>query len=590
LDCSPLVPRNLKRKRNYAAEKTEQVAKKFRRSLELGEPVEQEEETEITEDQGNKEKTLYFDEMISGLKLAYENGNREEQFRVLTSLPLSWGIRKIMKEFNIGYKRANLAKKLQRENGFQTCPEKRFGKSLSEEIVKKIKEFYQSDDISRMLPGKKDCVSMKVEGIKQRVQKRLILCSLKECFICYQEKYRDDKVGFSKFCELRPKNVVLPGAAGTHNVCVCTYHQNVKLMIEAAGLNKENPFSFDGPDITYKNYITLLLCSNPTNSCYLNECSSCKDKDLSDSQEVLLEMFYKEDIQEISFCQWESTDRSTLVTKILAADEFVEFFFKELQRLKPHMFVAKKQSEYFQFIKNNLEEGHVVIGGDFSENYSFIVQDSAQAFHWNKDAATIHPFIVYYKSDRQVKSLSVAMISDELIHDTTAVYVFQTKLLDHLRNTLDFAITRVIYFSDGCVAQYKNYKNLTNLCHHHIDFGIHAEWHFFATSHGKGAYDGIGGTIKREAAYHSLKQTSSNQILNAEKLFDFAKSHLKNITVFYFSKNDIKKKVQFLKKRFAQSTTIVGTRSFHSFVPFEENKMYCRKFSLSEEKFVRSIV
>jgi hypothetical protein len=101
LDCSPLVPRNLKRKRNYAAEKTEQVAKKFRRSLELGEPVEQEEETEITEDQGNKEKTLYFDEMISGLKLAYENGNREEQFRVLTSLPLSWGIRKIMKEFNI---------------------------------------------------------------------------------------------------------------------------------------------------------------------------------------------------------------------------------------------------------------------------------------------------------------------------------------------------------------------------------------------------------------------------------------------------------------------------------------------------------
>ena len=34
-----------------------------------------------------------------------------------------------------------------------------------------------------------------------------------------------------------------------------------------------------------------------------------------------------------------------------------------------------------------------------------------------------------------------------------------------------------------------------NLCYHHKDFGVDAEWHFSATSHGKGACDGVGGTV-----------------------------------------------------------------------------------------------
>ncbi|KAJ8943495.1 hypothetical protein NQ318_016275 [Aromia moschata] len=35
--------------------------------------------------------------------------------------------------------------------------------------------------------------------------------------------------------------------------------------------------------------------------------------------------------------------------------------------------------------------------------------------------------------------------------------------------------------------------SLLNLLYHEEDFGIKAEWNFFATAHGKGACDGIGG-------------------------------------------------------------------------------------------------
>ena len=49
----------------------------------------------------------------------------------------------------------------------------------------------------------------------------------------------------------------------------------------------------------------------------------------------------------------------------------------------------------------------------------------------------------------------------------------------------DILFLKASYFSDGFPAQYKNYKNFTNLLMHKKVFGMKAEWHFFATSHGK---------------------------------------------------------------------------------------------------------
>ena len=107
---------------------------------------------------------------------------------------------------------------------------------------------------------------------------------------------------------------------------------------------------------------------------------------------------------------------------------------------------------------------------------------------------------MYYKYCGELKSYSLACISDELIHSTNAVYTFQDCVISHLKGKLPFEIKKIFYFSDGAASQYKNYKNFANLAHHFTDFQIEAEWHFFATSHGKGPYDGIGGTLKREAA------------------------------------------------------------------------------------------
>ena len=63
------------------------------------------------------------------------------------------------------------------------------------------------------------------------IQKRLILGNLREIYQLFKERFPSQSVGFSKFAKLRPKHCVLAGASGTHAVCVCTIHQNVKLMM-----------------------------------------------------------------------------------------------------------------------------------------------------------------------------------------------------------------------------------------------------------------------------------------------------------------------------------------------------------------------
>ena len=52
-----------------------------------------------------------------------------------------------------------------------------------------------------MLPGKKDFVSVKQEGKRVHVQKRLILSNLKEVYQLFKEKFPTESIGFSKFAD-----------------------------------------------------------------------------------------------------------------------------------------------------------------------------------------------------------------------------------------------------------------------------------------------------------------------------------------------------------------------------------------------------
>ena len=102
---------------------------------------------------------------------------------------------------------------------------------ISNTTVEIIQSFYQSDEVYRNLPGKKNFVSVKVNNLRIHKQKCLLLMNLNELCQAFKKDNPEIMIGISKFCELRPKNRITVGSHGSHSVCLCKIHQNVKLMI-----------------------------------------------------------------------------------------------------------------------------------------------------------------------------------------------------------------------------------------------------------------------------------------------------------------------------------------------------------------------
>ena len=59
------------------------------------------------------------------------------------------------------------------------------------------------------MPGVKDTCSVKVDGARMKVYKRLLLMDLKELHTLFKKSYPGDPVSFSAFAKLRPQHCIL---------------------------------------------------------------------------------------------------------------------------------------------------------------------------------------------------------------------------------------------------------------------------------------------------------------------------------------------------------------------------------------------
>jgi len=69
---------------------------------------------------------------------------------------------------------ARKVKHLVEERGILPSTQPEIGRLLPDETIKRVKEFYLRDDISRPLPGSKDVVSVRENGQRVKNSKGLI--------------------------------------------------------------------------------------------------------------------------------------------------------------------------------------------------------------------------------------------------------------------------------------------------------------------------------------------------------------------------------------------------------------------------------
>lgn len=181
------------------------------------------------------------------------------------------------------------------------------------------------------------------------------------------------------------------------------------------------------------------------------------------------------------------------------------------------------------------------------------------------------------------QTLSFVVVAESLEHNFVAVYLFQTKLIAFLKAKFT-TIKKIFFFSDGSAAQYKNRRNFFNVCEMKSKYGFDAEWHFFATYHGKGPCDAVGGTIKRMATRASLQRPEKDQILNAKKLFEFLQSREIAIQSVFCTKKEHDQMAAYLENKYDAVKTISGTQKLHAFIPCHGlNSMECKRFSFSKK-------
>lgn len=96
-----------------------------------------------------------------------------------------------------------------------------------------------------------------------------------------------------------------------------------------------------------------------------------------------------------------------------------------------------------------------------------------------------------------------------------------------------------------------------------MNHNINLTWSFFATSHGKGAVDGIGGTIKR-CVWNGIKSRRI-QIASAEEFARYASLVAKNIHVTYIEKAVVQKTRSIMEQQWSSAKKIPNIQSQHHF-------------------------
>ncbi|XP_063737744.1 uncharacterized protein LOC134863258 isoform X1 [Eleginops maclovinus] len=424
-----------------------------------------------------------------------------------------------------------------------------------------VVEFLTRDENSRLLPGKKDTVSK--DRVKE--QRRVLSKSLKELHKEYNAEVGEGcVVSYRQFVRLRPFYVTEP-KANDRNTCACLDHENVSLLLEK--LHQSGLVASKSTTEALGN----IVCDMKSRECMHRLCTKCCYTEM--------EPLLPDESGQVSWSQWQRekvcTDGKTyshFVKKTLTGTwaDLVKSFNEKLDRLAKHQYTWIHQVEKCREVKNSLKHHEAVVHMDFSENYACKLNVEVQHFHWggSRKQATVHTCMAYTEEGSQ----AYATISDSLRHDERAVWAHLKPVLDDIQRNP--RITTVHFMSDGPLTQYRNRKNFYLMCTLPFIRGIkEMTWNFSEKAHGKGAPDGVGGSIKRIADAFVLQ---GGDIQHPEELFSFLEKSNSSVKFHWVSEADIAR----VDEAVPDVLPVVrGTLGIHQVTTNTPGKISCRELS-----------
>ena len=223
--------------------------------------------------------------------------------------------------------------------------------------------------------------------------------------------------------------------------------------------------------------------------------------------------------------------------------------------------MKRAQQNYFEQTKINLEPTEIAIQIDFAENYRLTHQNEIQSAHFSYRQVSIFTCVAWMSGATN----SFAIISDKLTHNKQDSFIFLINLLIEMQKTYG-SLSKIFIFSDGSRSQFKNKFILSSLYDIIQQIGCSSvEWNFFASSHGKGAVDGVGAIIKRKV--WQITKSKNVVIPDALSFYQCAQNSINGIKIFFTPSDEIEKHAFFynLEEKWKAVKNIQSISHLHFF-------------------------
>lgn len=393
---------------------------------------------------------------------------------------------------------------------------------ITNQIREEIHKFFERDDVSRMCPGKKDC-------LKENKQKRLLLETVKNLHpqFCAETGIR---VSYSTLLREKPYWVV-PPTKWDRDTCLCVRHENFEYK-----LNKLNRLG-ELPHNSTSQCIKAYSCDTTSYDCMLGLCGDCK--------EIKMESGSNEDT--VQYFQWQVTKEDRIIkgekktvklTKKVTVTSTVKklkmSLAADISPMKKHVYGISENLKAKRELKDNLKETELMIQIDFAENYmtKYAKEIQSVRFGASKGQLSIHTGVFYAKNDTSLETVSFATVSDNLDHQAHAVWGHLKSALQKILSVRPHVNTLHV-FSDGPTSQYRNRTNIYLWIKTLIDQFPQitaSTWTFSEPGHGKGPMDGVGGVLKKTADDQVLRGNDVNTAADFVRLLNKSSVLLHEVT------------------------------------------------------------
>lgn len=456
------------------------------------------------------------------------------------------------------FKKKILIKELMRRHNIQDdlppkIPQKKCRKAFVG-IPDLVNFFYESDAVSRLMPGTRDVIKIKnADGTTVEIQKQIMIMSVRNAWLEFTKTFPEKKCSLSYFQGMRPRHV-MKKCDSKYFSCMCIYCENFQLLCASF-----SPYIEGNKIYSPSDYFDILCCSRLNFECANNNCDECKNyidnfklllKACCSDEAIRLEKWVKNPVNQF-------TEKS-VVPNVKVSDAIQEFE-ESFKYIKLHKFIEATQKNYLNECRENLEENEVILIVDYAEKFSAQFQRSVQQQFFGARSMSIFTCRAYVGKHAEY---SFAIVSDNVKQSKFEVFASLNYIIMQLKQCHP-DITHIKIFSDGCGGQFKNKFQFKNLIYAQEDFGTTIELAFFPTGHGKSACDGIGAASKRHARYCVLAEGLS--IVTASDFVECSKKFADKIHVYELTQEEINSHEAKLKARWEKNVkAIQGTMKFHS--------------------------